>query len=195
MANVDAPFGFRPNSHQAGGTPGRTAGYNVAYNYATALFSGDLVRSVGSGRDIEVVPDGTADRILGVFAGCQYVNDTGDIVWAQYWPGVALADSAKIVEAWVYDDPGMELIAQIEKAAFVAADVGQAYQIITGTGNALTGRSGAIIDGDTVTTPQIRVEGLAEGVNGINPSEYGAFAKVRCRFVNHEKDGGSLAVV
>jgi len=193
MPNVDAPFGFRPNINTAGGTPARMQGYEVAYDYATGLFSGDLVRSTGTGRNVEKVPDGTLARVLGVFAGCEYVNDSGDQVFSQYWPGIALADANKIVKCWVYDDPQLEFVAQITTLA--AANVGEVYEIdaTTNSGNPVTGRSAAFIDQAATTAPQVRVTGLFEGIGGINPSEYGAFAKVRCTIVSHEKATPGIA--
>lgn len=194
MANANAPFGFRPNIHSAGGTPARMSEYTVAYNYATALYSGDLVQSAGSGRDVQKAPDGTAVvRVLGVFAGCQYVNDEGDIKWSQYWPGVALADATKVVKAFVYDDPQLELVAQISTLA--VADVGLVFEIdqTTNPGSAATGRSAAFIDAAATANPQVRIVGLAEGIGGIFPSEYGAFAKVRCTLVSHERATPGLA--
>lgn len=194
MANTDAPFGLRPNINLAGGTPGRSGGYNIAYDYATALYSGDCVQSVGNGRDIQKAPDGTAVvRMLGIFAGCTYVDDAGDIKWLPYWPGVALADSAKVVEAWVYDDPMTEFIAQITTLA--VADVGLVFELdqTTNTGSAVTGRSAGYIDAAATTNPQFRVVGLSPGIDGIQLSEYGAFAKVRCQILVHERASGTLA--
>lgn len=185
MPNTDAPFGFAPNISLAGGTPSRTSGYRVAADYATAIFSGDLVRSVGTDRNVEVVAAGGSSRVLGVFAGCQYVNDTGDVVWAQYWPGVALADTTKIVECYVYDDPALELTAQITTAA--AADVGGVFDIVDNGGNPVTGRSGQEVNEALVTNPKVRVNGLAENIGGIFPSEYGAFAKVRLQYIEPER--------
>ncbi len=194
MANVDAPYGFRPNVSTAGGTPARLQEYNIAYDYAVALFSGDLVQSTGTGRNIQKAPDGSAVvRLLGVFAGCQYVNDSGDVIWLQYWPGVALADSNAVVKAYVYDDPQLEFNAQITTVA--AADIGQVYEIdqTTNSGNTFNGQSAAFIDQAATTNPQVRVTGLFEGINGINPSEFGAFAKVRCTALVHERATGGIA--
>lgn len=194
MANTDAPFGFRPNLNQAGGTPGRLGGYNIANNYAVALYSGDLVRSVGNGRDIEKVPDGVLARVLGVFAGCQYVDDSGDQKFLPYWPGVALADAGKVVECLVYDDPSLEFIAQIN-GAFVEASVGQVYEVdqTTNPGNPTTGRSAAFIDFAATAAPQVRVTGLSPGIDGISLSEYATFAKVRCTILSHERATPGLA--
>jgi len=187
MANVDAPFGFRPNVHQVGGCPNRLNAYEIADGYTTSIFSGDLVRSdtTAGGRTIELAPDGTAARILGVFAGCQYVDAQGDVKFSQYWPASTALATGTVATAYVYDDPGLELIAQITTVA--AADVGAAFEWQNGTGNAANGRSGGYIDQAQTTTPQIRIEGLSEGIDGIALSAYGAFAKVRCRILAHEK--------
>lgn len=188
MPNADAAFGFAPNVHVAGGTPARMNGYTIAADYATALYSGDVVRSAGNGRDIEIVPDGAGDRVLGVFAGCQYVDDAGDVKWLPYWPGIALADTNKVVECWVYDDPALEIIAQI--STIDEASIGLLYGIdqTTNGGSAATGRSGAYVNQADTTNTKVRVIGLAENIGGIFPSEYGAFAKVRCQFVEHERN-------
>lgn len=194
MPNTDAPFGFRPNINLAGGTPARNGGYTVAYDYATALYSGDLVQSTGTGRNVQKAPDGTAVvRTLGVFAGCSYVSDAGDVVFSPYWPGVALADANKVVECWVYDDPATEFIAQVTTVA--AADIGQVYEIdqTTNTGNPRTGQAAGYIDQAATTNPQVRVTGLAPGIDGIVESEYGAFAKVRCTLLVHERAAGAIA--
>lgn len=190
MPNTDAAFGFRPNLHQAGGCPNRLAGYEIEDGETTAMFSGDLVQSdaTAGGRSVQLAPDGTAvTRILGVFAGCNYTRDDGEPVWSQRWPAAQALLTGTVGEALIYDDPGMELVAQITTAA--AADVGASFEIdqTTNGGNASTGRSGAYIDQAATTNPQVRIEGLAPQINGIFPSEYGAFVKVRCRILNHEK--------
>jgi hypothetical protein len=190
MSNSNAPFGFRPSNHVAGGTPARQSAYNIAYNYATAIYSGDLVRSTGTGRDIELVPDGTTARVLGVFAGCKFVDNNGEVKFLPYWPGTALSDTGAVVEAYVFDDPYTEFVAQITTIA--AADVGQAYEWQNGTGSTRTGRSGGYVDRAQTGAPQIKIEGLAQEPDGITLSEYGAYAKVRCRILTHEKMAGSL---
>ncbi len=192
MANTDAPFGFRPNTNLVGGTPARMSGYNIAPGLASAIFSGDLVRSTGSGRDITPAIADTTTRLLGVFAGCQYVNDSGDVIWSPFWPGVALADLTKVVECWVYDDPGLEFIAQVTTIA--AVDVGLVYDFVATVGDPVTGRSKHEINESDTTNPKIRVTGLAPGIDGIVLSEYGANAKVRCTIIDHERAAPGSAV-
>ena len=191
MANTDAAFGFRPNVNLAGGTPARNGGYTIDAALASAIYSGDLVRSTGTGREITpVIADATVN-VLGVFAGCQYVNDSGDIIWSPYWPGVALADVNKVVECWVYDDPNLELIAQATQLA--EAEVGDIFDILAGAGDPATGRSGFEVNQADTVNPKVRVTGLAPGIDGIVLAEYGAFAKVRCTILTHERAPGALA--
>lgn len=187
MANTNAPFGFLPNNHQAGGTPQRLNAYEIADGYTSSIYSGDLVRSdaTAGGRTIELAAADTTTRLLGVFTGCSYTALNGDVVFSQYWPASTALKTGTVAEALVMDDPNVELIAEITTLA--AGDVGAAFDFNVGTGSAVTGRSGAYIDEGDVTNPKLRVEGLAPQINGIFPSEIGAFAKVRCRILDHEK--------
>jgi hypothetical protein len=187
MANQDVKFGFRPNVHQAGGCPNRLSAYEIASEYASSIFTGDLVRSdaTNGGRLIELAPDGTAARVLGVFAGCVYTAANGEIVYSRYWPASTVLLTGTVATAMVYDDPNLELVAQVTTVA--ATDVGAAFEWQNGTGNVVTGTSGGYIDAAETGAPQIRIEGLYEGTDGIFPSEIGAFAKVRCRILSHEK--------
>lgn len=187
MANQDVKFGLRPNIHQAGGCPNRMSAYEIADGYTSSIFTGDLVRSdaTNGGRLIELVPDGTLDRVLGVFAGCSYTALDGEVKYSRYWPASTALKTGTVATAFVYDDPGLEFVAQITTVA--ATDVGAAFEWQNGTGSAVTGTSGGYIDAAATTTPQLRVEGLYEGTDGIFVSEYGAFAKVRCRILAHEK--------
>lgn len=191
MANLNAPFGFRPNVHQLGGCPNRLSAYEIASAYATAIYTGDLVRSdlTAGGRVIELASLAEA-RVLGVFAGCQYVTDEGEVKWSRYWPASQALLTGTVCTAYVYDDPGLELVAQITTVA--AGDIGASFEWNNGTGSALTGTSGGYIDQAVTTTPHVRLEGLYEGIDGIDLSEYGAFAKVRCRLSAPEK-GAALA--
>jgi hypothetical protein len=193
MANSNAPFGFQPNKHQAGGCPMRVNAYEIADGYTTSIYSGDLVRSdaTAGGITIEAAAADTVTRILGIFIGCQYVTLDGDVKWSQYWPASTALATGTVATALVMDDPALEYVAQITTVA--AGDVGAAFDFNAGTGSAVTGRSGAYIDQADTTNPKFRIEGLSEKIDGITMSEYGAFAKVRCRPINHEKGSALTA--
>ena len=197
MANADTKFGFRTNVHQAGGCPARMNVYNIPTGQATSIFTGDLVRSIvdsvgaGTAQGLAAIQRGigvadTVLNLLGPFAGCQYVDSAGNIVFAPFWPGGTALATGTLCTAWVYDDPALEMIAQM--TTFALSDSNANYDFTAGTGSTVTGRSGSDINQADTTDPKIRVYGLAQvGDNGVTPSELGAFAKVRCRIINHER--------
>lgn len=196
MANLDVKRGFAPNVHQSGGTPARMREYTIADGLVADIFSGDLVSLTGTGRNIDVAA-ATAlatTRVLGIFAGCQYVDAQGDVKWSQYWPTGTATLGAQGAKAYVYDDPNLEVVAQISTIA--AADVGGVYGWTVGTGNTATGQSGAQINQAEATAANtvILVTGLYEGPDGINLAEYGAFAKVRGILNNHQYNSALTAV-
>jgi hypothetical protein len=160
MANVDRPFGFVPAGHKNGGTI-RANELKIAYNYATALYSGDGV-ILASG--LVTVGAANSATIDGIFAGCQYANDAGEIIFSPYWPGVALADSTKVVKAFVYTDKGILFEVQTETGvAMTQAMIGVACDLIaTHSGSALTGRSGQEVTPGTAGDAQFMIHGLVD---------------------------------
>lgn len=188
MANLDAKRGFAPNVHQSGGTPARMSEYDIASATASDIFTGDLVSLTGSGRTIDLAAaTGLATtRVVGVFAGVRWVDANGDPKWSPYWPTGTTTLGSLPAKAMVYDDPNLEFVGQISTVA--AADVGQAFGWTVGTGNATNGQSGAQLNQGEATAANTvaLITGLFEGPDGINLSEYGAFAKVRFVLTNHQ---------
>ena len=160
MANVDRPNGFTPVGHKNGGTI-RASEFKIAYNYATAIYSGDAV-ILASGL-VNVAAD-SSSAILGVFAGCQYKDNTGATQFSPYWPGVALTDSATDVKAFVYADPGILFEVQTDTGTTsTIASVGVSYDIeLDHAGSAVTGRSGMEIDISDTGSGQFTVYGLVD---------------------------------
>jgi len=187
MANLDAKRGFAPNVHQSGGTPARMREYAIASGLTENIFTGDFVSLAGTDRTINLTPATAAAtaRVLGIFAGCQYVAANGDVKWSPYWPTGTATLGAVNAKAFVYDDPNLECVGQISTIA--AVDLGQAFGWTVGTGNVTNGISGAQLNQAEATAANTvaRVEGLYEGPDGIALSEYGAFAKVRFTIQNH----------
>lgn len=148
MANTNAPFGLMPYSHQASGTPGRGSEYRIASAQSGSIFTGDPVKSSGTGKGILVAAAG--DIMLGVFNGCQYVDTDGSIIYSQFWPTGKTVLSGSEVIAWVYDDPWMLFTVQAS-GALAAADLGALADVTMGTaGSTATGRSGAQLDSTTI---------------------------------------------
>jgi hypothetical protein len=106
MSSTSAPFGFRASYHNSGQM--RPKAYVIASTYAANIFSGDPVKLTDNG----VIQLGTSDgtrsgttdgiSLLGIFAGCQYLDAGGKPTISPFWPSGA---SGTEITAWVYDDP------------------------------------------------------------------------------------------
>jgi hypothetical protein len=132
---------------------------------ATNLFYGQVVHigadgyialSTATGADgtTNAFPTGTTlTGSLGVFVGCEYVNSSGQLVQAQYYPsGTSNGDAIK---AYVVDDPNVLFQVQAD-GAMDQSDIGAntffAAAQSTSTGSTTTGNSTSAVDATTVTT-------------------------------------------
>ena len=167
MATTAAPYGLRPVK-RADGMPyaGATSQYLIdPAGEATNLFYGQVVHigadgyialSTATGADgtTNAFPTGTTlTGSLGVFVGCEYVNSSGQLVQAQYYPsGTSNGDAIK---AYVVDDPNVLFQVQAD-GAMDQSDIGAntffAAAQSTSTGSTPTGNSTSAVDATTVTT-------------------------------------------
>jgi hypothetical protein len=179
MANVNAPNGFTPAYHLTGGTI-RSKEYRIADDYATAIFSGDLVKLVAGGT-IEVAGEG--DSVIGVFAGCSFAKDNGEITFSKHWPA-AQSVSGSYATAYVYDDPSIVYAAQMEGASGIA-DIGQLADMDdANSGSTVTGRSAQQISSTTGTsTAQLRI---LDFVNTPDNDPASNYARVYVQIVEHD---------
>ena len=106
MSSTSAPFGFRPSYHNSGQM--RPKAYTIASTYAANIFNGDPVKLVDAGTIQLGTSDGTragtTDGILllGIFAGCEYIDALGKPTVSNFWP---TGTTATEITAYVYDDP------------------------------------------------------------------------------------------
>ena len=167
MATTAAPYGLRPVK-RADGMPyaGATSQFLIdPAGEATNLFYGQVVHigadgyialSTATGADgtTNAFPTGTTlTGSLGVFVGCEYVNSSGQLVQAQYYPsGTSNGDAIK---AYVVDDPNVLFQVQAD-GAMDQSDIGAntffAAVQSTATGSTTTGNSTSAVDATTVTT-------------------------------------------
>ena len=167
MALTAAPYGLRPVK-RADGMPyaGATSQFLIdPAGEATNLFYGQVVHigadgyialSTATGADgtTNAFPTGTTlTGSLGVFVGCEYVNSSGQLVQAQYYPsGTSNGDAIK---AYVVDDPNVLFQVQAD-GAMDQSDIGAntffAAAQSTSTGSTTTGNSTSAVDATTVTT-------------------------------------------
>ena len=107
MANADLKFGLKPINAMGATFPGGTNQYFIASD-AAAIFQGSPVQVELTGGTVQVLGNATGDtkQILGVFAGCEYVdNTTKKLKFSNTWPGSGSADTNFDIKAFVYDNP------------------------------------------------------------------------------------------
>lgn len=153
---VSAPYGFRP-INSIGGTPYAGSTRLVPVD-SGAVFTGDLVELLSSGK-CAVVADGTAaPQALGVCVGVQYTNSTGQTVQAQYAPSSGVTN----VVAYVVDDPrALFQVAMVSSGTTIAGlgrtAVGRNTSVILNSGSTTTGDSAQAIDDTTDTTSTLPI--------------------------------------
>jgi len=179
MANVNAAYGLRPIRHLTGGEI-RTNQYPILTGYAANIFTGDPVKLVTATGTLNIAAGGDTDAI-GVFAGCSYVNASGEEKFSKYWPtGTAGTD----ITAFVYDDPNIIFAIQSDATGITQADVGaQAdWEIVAGStsiGISLTNLDASAYLGATASG--LRVLRIIE----MPDNEAGAYADVEVQFAQH----------
>ncbi len=179
MANTQGAFGLMqigtasgmPNFASSGNPP-----YRVASTYATALYTGDLVRMNVSGptgyiEQWAAGDGGTATKIVvGVFQGCRYYSTSQKkIIWNNYWPG---SDATGDVEAFVCDDPNAQFKIQANAGPITQATIGQTADVVVNAGSATTGISGMALDTPTTTnTLPLKVVNILTSPPGANGTD------------------------
>lgn len=153
---VDKPYGFQP-INRIGGNPYAGSTRLVPID-SGAVFDGDLVELLASGK-CKVVASGTAAaQTIGVCVGVQYTNSSGQTVQAQYAPASGVTNAV----AYVVDDPtALFKVAVVSSGTTIAplgrAAVGQNTSVILNSGNTTTGNSAQAIDDTTDITATLPI--------------------------------------
>jgi hypothetical protein len=164
MATTATPYGLRPVK-RADGLPyaGAVTHYLIApAGIAENIFYGSVVKTLatgyislalGTGKDLTTNNlGGSSLTALGVFVGCEYVNDMGQTVQSQYYP----SGTTGVITAMIVDDPGV--LFQCQMAAVSGQDdvfsvcAFVAGQHATTSGSTTTGNSNHPMDATVQTT-------------------------------------------
>jgi hypothetical protein len=147
---VAAPYGLKPINLIGGQVfAGSTRLLKVTNSYGTAIFYGDVVKTVAGGTVEKDIGEATATP-TGIFLGCVYTNPTNSQkTYAQYWPGNLTATD---VYAYVADDPDV-----LFKAVLVAGQteggngltVAFLGQTMVGSNAELVQNAGLTLSGDS----------------------------------------------
>jgi len=190
MPNLDAPNGFTPSYHRNGGVVRYNGDFKIASGLAANIFLGDLVIIDAAADGVHITVGAAAStRILGVFAGCNYVAANGDVVWAKQWVSGTATLGAVAAEAHVYTDQNIVYTAQVDVAIAEADLFGYADSLQTHAGNTATGVSGMEINGASVaaTILQLKLLRAAPAPDGIFKSNILAtFSRVECMIAEGE---------
>lgn len=171
MSSTSAPFGFRPSYHNSGQM--RPKAYTIASTYAANIFSGDPVKLTDNG----VIQLGTSDgtrsgttdgiTLLGIFAGCQYLDASGKPTISPFWPS---GTTGTEIVAWVYDDPETLYDVQYNNPSpgtTVQTAVGEEcdWTVASPGGSTQTGLSNTYLTAIQATSGQFQITGFAYNIN------------------------------
>jgi hypothetical protein len=173
MSSTSAPFGFRASYHNSGQI--RPKAYTIASTYAANIFSGDPVKLTDNG----VIQLGTSDgtrsgtvdgiSLLGIFAGCQYLDASGKPTISPFWPSGATGTE---IVAWVYDDPETLFDVQYNNpgtpgTTTVQTAVGEEcdWTVASPGGSTATGLSNTLLTAIQATSGQFQITGFAYNIN------------------------------
>jgi len=187
MANKDAPFGFIP-VRMVGGAyfSGGQDEYDIADDYNTAIFSGDIVELHTDG----TITIGAAGQtnLIGVFNGCFYTTDGGEPTYSRYWPASQSSSDAK---AFVITDPNVVFEAQednteIGSTATHPAQVGSNADFVsTHAGTTAAGRSKQELDSSTITNAAANLRIIGKSTDPENSDATAANCNWYVRFNEH----------
>ena len=184
MANANVAFGFKPvGMHGSSPATQGTSQYFIASN-ASAIFQGSPVKAELSGGTIQVASaSGNGDQLVGVFAGCEFVDaTTGKLRFSNTWPGSGSANTNFDIKGFVYDNPAQRFIIASDGTntdrATAKADIFKTADLASGaSGNTTTGISSAVLDistaEDTDTSNVVMILGIHEDVTNADHSAAG----------------------
>lgn len=191
MANVFAPFGFRP-VRRLDGAPWNDAivTRQIAAANSHGFFQGDVVTVLNTGYIDTLTQAGANNQTLGIFLGCEQVATSSGSPWSNTKPA---ATTANDVTAYICLDPMVVFRVQVGTGASpgavggpaALADIGQNFNFRNGAGSTLSGISGGYIDyatAQTTNTLPFQMLGFVQdppGVNGNDPLTAGNVIEVK----------------
>lgn len=149
MANTQATFGFRQIGYISGaGVDYQLNTGTILSSNSTKIYRGDPV-CLDPTTGAVVQGANNTSSLFGVFDGCMYTPTTGGPPqWSPFWPGAAFGSAT----AYVIDAPNALFMVACLNTAIVTANLGENVGFAIGTGNTVTGISGATADQSTLNT-------------------------------------------
>jgi hypothetical protein len=123
MGATAAAMGLVPVYHPSG--LDRANMYTINPTYNTAIFKGDPVILNSNGT---VTVGAAASALMGVFAGCEYVDSTGKPTLSNFYPASQSVQSGSEIRCYVYDDPN--IVYEIQAVGQLSATLATAMAFI-----------------------------------------------------------------
>jgi hypothetical protein len=184
---VDAPFGLRPHSilgsapNSMGTRPyvvqsSGTAGSN------SAIYQGDIVKALTNGLVDVCGSDGDTGNTaaIGVMAGCEYINNNGEPVFDNNYPGAASVKDNTQAIVHVYDNPFQIFEIQCDASltnnatgtALIFSNAeGTGFGSQTGTTGISTGEISVASAGATTADDAFRIVGFKDHLDNLLGSD------------------------
>lgn len=187
MSTTSAPFGFRPAYNPIGLE--RATKYAIASAYNTQISKGQPVILNTNG----TVTAGTAAAdLLGIFAGCEYVDSTGKPNVSTFWPASTTVFAGTTPVAWVYDDPNdvFEVQSDGSIAQTAVGDQADVSNAASATNGLSTATLSATLAGVGVQA-QFRIRGFGQAVDN-TPGD--TFTVVQVQIARHQYISNKVAI-
>jgi hypothetical protein len=178
---LNTPVGLVPRKQANGGIAGRMNRYYIAGALASNIFRGSAVKPTATSKNIDVCV--AADRLIGVFHGCNYIDASGNVQFRPFWGSGQTILTGSLVEADIVDDPNVIFSIQVSGVGLALADIGAFADLVIGVGSTATGNSADMLDQTTLSGggTTFRVEEL----DSTTANNFGQFAKALVRVTKH----------
>lgn len=154
-----AGFRFARTQGQEGSS-GNLREFAIAPGNTTKIYAGDLV-TLNAG-NVQVSNGAAAADILGIFAGCKFVDVDGSVKYSRYWDGAAGRSEIRAMISVVPAGSTL-LVKGLAGSNYTQADIGTRKPAATGVaGNDATGDSGQTLGAAGATVANAPLVVLAE---------------------------------
>lgn len=189
MALTASPSGLVLRNNATGQS--RANMYTIGTGYATAIGYGDAVKLNTDGT---LNAAAASDDILGVFAGCEYIDGNGKPTVSKNW---VASTAGTNIKAYVYDDADNLFEVQVGASGtgYVQTAVGAQANIVVGTPNATTGQSTSYLNATLIAAGsqgQFRIVGF--GPDGIYDATTNPFPTVLVKIAQHQFIANKVAI-
>ena len=189
MALTASPFGLVLRNNATGQS--RANQYTIGSTYGSAIGYGDAVLLNTDGT-LNIATAG-AD-IIGVFAGCEYIDASGKPTVSKNW---VAGTTATNIKAYVYDDADNLFEVQVAATGtgYVQAAIGAQANLVFNAPNATTGQSTSALNATLIAAAsqgQFRIVGF--GPEGIYDATTNPFPTVLVKIAQHQFVANKTAI-